>query len=170
MIQELPVERLSPAGYAEASAGKIALMRRLTVLLLLATPLLNGCVAGIAASAVGSTIRATSGEPKSNAHLAEQAVRACSARAAQHGTVHIIDVEQRSVDKLVVWGTAGEGAERRSFECAYGMAIDAFKLREIRKKVSSTRNEADELPCNAAPNARETLRGNRPLSAVTFQA
>lgn len=103
-------------------------------LLLLSGPALGGCVAGMAASAVGMAVKEAQGDPESNAHLRYQAMEACSARAAPHGTVHIIDVEQRSVDRIVVWGTAGEGAQKRSFECGFGTEVTSFKLREIRKR------------------------------------
>ena len=92
---------------------------------------LQGCVAGMAASAVGMAARSARGAPASNEHLKPQASAACSARAAQHGVVKIIDVEQRSEARIVVWGTAGEGTARRSFECAYGTKITGFKLRTI---------------------------------------
>lgn len=106
--------------------------RALTLSLLIAgVPLLGGCVAGIAAKAVGMAVASARDEPASNAHLHSAAAEACSARAALHGTVRIIDVEQRSASKIIVWGTAGEGAARRSFECAYGTGITDFKLRAI---------------------------------------
>lgn len=105
-------------------------MKRILLLLLLA-PALGGCVAGLAASAVGMAAQAARGTPESNAHLREEAVAACTARASVHGPVHIIDVEQRRIDRMTVWGTAGEGPARRSFECGYGTEITGFKLREI---------------------------------------
>jgi hypothetical protein len=99
--------------------------------LLLACLPLGGCVAGMAASAVGMAARAAQGTPQSNAQLRPGAVEACSAQAAAYGAVHIIDVEQRSVDRLIVWGTAGEGQQRRSFECHFTTRVVAFKLRQI---------------------------------------
>jgi hypothetical protein len=48
--------------------------------------------------------------------------------------VHIIDVEQRSVDKLVVWGTVDDGKQRRSFQCDFKHKVTGFKLREITTK------------------------------------
>lgn len=72
------------------------------------------------------------GEPRSNEHLKPEAAQACGAQAAQYGTVHVIDVEQRSIDKIVVWGTADDGTRKRSFECAFGTRVTGFKLREIR--------------------------------------
>ena len=105
-------------------------MKQILFLCLLA-PALGGCVAGLAASAVGMAAQGARGTPESNAHLRAEAVAACTARASQHGPVRIIDVEQRRIDRLIVWGTAGEGAARRSFECAYGTEIAGFRLREI---------------------------------------
>ena len=92
---------------------------------------LGGCVAGMAASAVGMAARSARGEPQSNTHLAPAARQACEAHAAQYGAVKIIDVEQRSTSKIIVWGTVGEGAARRSFECSFGTKMSGFKLRAI---------------------------------------
>jgi hypothetical protein len=77
-------------------------------------------------------MRSAEGQLQSNEHLKPSAARACGAHAAQIGTVQIIDVEQRSSGKIVVWGTATNGAERRSFECTYTTKIVGFKLRTIR--------------------------------------
>ena len=93
---------------------------------------LGGCLAGMAVSAAGMAARAAQGEPVSNAHLGSQASAACTERAAAYGTVHIIDIEQRSVDRLIVWGTADNGTQRQSFECAFGTKITGFKLRPIK--------------------------------------
>lgn len=108
------------------------MMRRMVPLLLLSVLPLGGCAAGIAASAVGMAVRGAQGEPQSNRHLQPVARQLCSAYAAQYGAVHIIDVEQRSAGKIVVWGTVTDAKERRSFECAFTDKITAFKLREIR--------------------------------------
>lgn len=57
---------------------------------------------------------------------------ACSAYAARYGAAHVIDVEQRSVDKIIVWGTVDDRSkQRRSFECGFKTAISYFKLRDI---------------------------------------
>ena len=93
---------------------------------------LGGCVAGMAASAIGMAARSARGQPASNEHLKPEASAACTARASQYGAVRIIDVEQRSASKIVVWGTVGDGKQRRSFECAYGTSITGFKLRAIK--------------------------------------
>ena len=67
----------------------------------------------------------------SNAELKPQAEAACTTQAARYGAVHVIDVQQKSVAKIIVWGTAGDGAQKQSFECHFGTKITAFKLRPI---------------------------------------
>ena len=107
--------------------------RKLLVTGLLASSLaLGGCAATIAATALSAAMRSAQGKPQSNAHLKPQAEQACTAHAAQFGTVHVIDVQQRSVDKITVWGTATTGADRRSFECTFTDRIVGFRLRPIR--------------------------------------
>jgi hypothetical protein len=109
-------------------------MSRRTILLLTATSALafGGCVAGMVAGAAGTAVQAARGLPESNAHLQPNAKEACSAQAVRYGSVHIIDVEQRSADRIIVWGTVDDGKQRRSFECGFRTAITYFKLREIR--------------------------------------
>jgi hypothetical protein len=92
---------------------------------------LSGCVAGMAASAVGMAAHSAHGTPRGNAELAPLARQECSAQAARHGTVHIIDVEQSSAARIVVWGTVTAGSIRQSFECRFGTAVTSFKLRPI---------------------------------------
>ena len=105
--------------------------RKRLILLVAAVLPLGGCAAAIAANAIGMAAAGAQGREKSNAHLHPAAVTACSDRAAPYGTVHIIDVEQRSASKLIVWGRVDDGAKRRSFECAFGTKITGFKLRAI---------------------------------------
>lgn len=95
---------------------------------------MGGCVAGMAASAVGMAARSAQGQPASNQHLQPAAAAACSAQASPYGAVRIIDVEQRSTSKIIVWGTVDDGKERRSFECAFGTKIIGFKLRAIKPR------------------------------------
>jgi hypothetical protein len=104
---------------------------RLVVPLLAVSLASGGCVAGLAASAIGAAARSAQGQPQSNAALKPQATQACTAHASQYGTVHIIDVEQRAINRLIVWGTATSGTTRRSFECAFTTKIVGFKLRAI---------------------------------------
>jgi hypothetical protein len=93
---------------------------------------LGGCVASLAASAASMAIQSAQPKPQSNAHLKPTAIQACTARAAQRGAVHIIDVEQRSAGRLIVWGTVTDSSGRRSFQCHFTSGIADFKLREIR--------------------------------------
>ena len=108
-------------------------MNRILPLILLSAsaPALGGCVAGMAASAVGMAVRSAQGTPKGNAHLQPTATALCSAHAAQYGTVEIIDVQQYSPSRIIVWGTVDDGQVRRSFECGFGTKISGFKLRAI---------------------------------------
>ena len=95
---------------------------------------LGGCVASMAASAVGMAVREAQPEPKSNEALQPAARQACSDRAAPHGAVHVIDVEQRRIDRIIVWGTVDDGKGRRSFECGFTSRITYFRLRPIRRR------------------------------------
>jgi hypothetical protein len=107
--------------------------RRMILLLTVAGGLtLGGCVAGMVVGAAGTAVQAARGQPESNAQLQPNAKAACSAYAARYGPVHVIDVEQRSVDKIIVWGTVDDDKQRRSFECGFKNAITYFKLRDIR--------------------------------------
>jgi hypothetical protein len=112
------------------AAKKGRVMKRL-FFLVAAMPALGGCVPMMAASAVSMVGQAAAGKPVSNAGLQPQARDACTAQAAKYGVANVIDVEQHSIDRIIVWGTVGEGAQKRSFECDYGRKITAFKLRTI---------------------------------------
>jgi hypothetical protein len=107
--------------------------RKLHLALLVAGSLaLSGCAASLAATALSMAMRSAQKQPQSNAHLKPAATQACSAHAAQYGGVQIIDVVQRGVSRIVVWGTATNGQERQSFECTYTTKIVGFRLRPIR--------------------------------------
>jgi hypothetical protein len=109
---------------------------RTSLLALLACLTLSGCVAGIAAGALGAAVRETRGEPKTYQNLDSAklaASQACSARAAGHGEVRVIDIEHRGPSKLVVWGTATAAAGRQSFECTYTDQVTGFRLRRLDK-------------------------------------
>ncbi len=105
-------------------------MKRL-ILAVAVGPLLGGCVPIMALRAAQMVGQAATGTPKVNEQLQPDARQACTAMAAQYGTVTVIDVEQHKINQIIVWGTVGEGAQKRSFECDYGTKITAFKLREI---------------------------------------
>lgn len=106
---------------------------RLPALFLLATaaPTLAGCVPMMAVSAAGMVAQSAQGPVIGNEGLQPQAREACSTRAAQYGAVHVIDVQQYSVSKIIVWGTVDDGKEKRSFQCDFGTKINGFKLRPI---------------------------------------
>ena len=92
---------------------------------------LGGCVAGMAVSAAGMAAQSARGTPQSNANLQPEARQACEAYAAHYGVVHIIDVEQHSISKIIVWGTVDDGKQRQSFQCDFGAKITGFKRRPI---------------------------------------
>jgi hypothetical protein len=102
-------------------------------LLPIAALLLSGCVAMAAVSGVGLAAQAAQGKPVKNEQFQPQARQACSARAAQYGAVHVIDVEQARIDKIIVWGTVDDGRQKRSFQCNFGTRITGFTLREINR-------------------------------------
>lgn len=108
-------------------------MRRILLVSMIAgsAVTLSGCVAAMAASAVSMAAQGARGQPQSNEYLQPAARKECEAYASQHGAVHIIDVEQRSISRIIVWGTVDDGKQRRSFECSYGTKIAGFKLRAI---------------------------------------
>ena len=95
---------------------------------------LSGCVASMAANAVAMAAAGARGEPQGNQHLQPTARDACTAQASAYGTVSIIDVEQRSASRLIVWGTVDDGNQRKSFECGFGTRITSFKLRPITRR------------------------------------
>jgi hypothetical protein len=96
-----------------------------------AAPALSGCVAGMAASAASMAIRSAQGTPQSNAHLKPTAETVCTAHASQYGAVHIIDVQQFSPSKIIVWGTVDNSKAKQSFECGFTTKMSSFKLRPI---------------------------------------
>ena len=92
---------------------------------------LGGCVAGMAVSAASLVAQSARGAPQNNANLQPEARKACEANAAQYGAVHVIDVEQHSLNKIIVWGTVDDGKLRRSFQCDFGTKMTSFRLRPI---------------------------------------
>lgn len=94
-------------------------------------PALAGCVPMMAASAVGMAAQGAQGQRVSNETLGPQAREACTAQASRYGTVHVIDVEQHRVDKIIVWGTVDDGKRKQSFQCDFGTRVTGFTLREI---------------------------------------
>ena len=97
---------------------------------------LGGCVAGLAVGAASAVSQAAVGDgprAKPGVDVGQAAPAACTERAAPLGAVHIIDVEDRGPGRAIVWGTVGEGAARRSFECRWAGKIVGFKLRAVGK-------------------------------------
>ena len=92
---------------------------------------LSGCVAGMALSAASMAARSARGTPTSNEHLLPVARQACTARAAQYGTVQVIDIQPVTTGRIIMWGTVTNGVGRQSFECRFGTKITGFKLRPI---------------------------------------
>ena len=102
------------------------------VLLLTGIPTLGGCVAGMAVGAASMAASAAKGHPQSNEMLQPTARAQCSAEAEKYGAVHVIDVQQSSINKIIVWGTVDDGKEKQSFQCDYGTKVTGFKLRPIK--------------------------------------
>ena len=101
-------------------------------LILLATPALGGCALQAALAAAELARNIPEPERPSNAHLRPTAIEACTQRAAQYGSVFVVDVEQRRADRIIVWGSVTDAQQRRRlFECHFTTALDSFKLREI---------------------------------------
>jgi hypothetical protein len=97
-----------------------------------ALPALCGCVAGMAVSALGMAAQSARGRPVSNEGLKPQAREQCGTQAAHYGTVHVIDVEQHRIDRIIVWGTVDDGKQKQSFQCDFGNKITGFTLRPIK--------------------------------------
>jgi hypothetical protein len=94
--------------------------------------LLEGCVASLAAGAVGAAVRAADkpdAPPKEDPAPAARA--ACTAQAARYGTPRIIDTVYKSPAKLVVWGSVDAQGRRRSFQCRWDGKIVGFEVKEI---------------------------------------
>ena len=125
--------RSAPAGPYWADRLERMAMRKAALALMLASLALGGCVASIAAGVVGAAVNASRSGRDTNEDLRQPAVAACSARAAQVGTVHIIDAEQRG-GRVKVWGTVIDERERRSFECTFNGRVSGFTLRAIRAR------------------------------------
>jgi hypothetical protein len=96
---------------------------------------LSGCVASVAAGALGAAVRGSQsgkGVYHNDEAVKLAAAAACRTQAAQYGEVTVIDVEQQSATRAMVWGTAGGPGQRRSFECKYDRGkVASFKLRKL---------------------------------------
>jgi hypothetical protein len=101
------------------------------LMIVVSASMLSGCVPMMAVSAVSMAARSAEGRPVSNEALQPQARKACSAFAAQFGTVNVIDVEQHRIDKIIVWGTVDDGTGKMSFQCEFGTKISRITWRPI---------------------------------------
>lgn len=102
-------------------------------LILLGTPLLGGCAVQAALAAAELARHIPEPDRPSNAHLKPVATQACTQRAAQYGSVFLLDVEQRRADRLVVWGSVTDPQQRRrTFECHFTTSLVSFKLHQTR--------------------------------------
>ena len=114
--------------------------RSVLVLLVGSSLALGGCVASMAAGVVGAAVRAaSSGRQEPEVDLRAAARLACAERAAQYGSVHVIDAEQGRGRRATVWGTVQDPHQRRSFECSYNNGgISSFTLRPIAQRPGTT--------------------------------
>ena len=106
-------------------------MVRLRCLALLpaAALVLSGCVAGMAASAVGMAAGAGREREHRNIELMLVTARqACSARAAQYGAVEITGLKEAGGNEVIVSGTVTATDRSRSFKCRFLTEITAFDL------------------------------------------
>jgi hypothetical protein len=93
---------------------------------------IGGCAlqAALAAAQLAPHIQAPLGP--TNAHLRPAATEACTQRAGQHGSVFIVDVEQRRADRIIVWGSVTDAqARRRTFECHFTTRLTRFTLGDV---------------------------------------
>ena len=99
--------------------------------ILLAAPALGGCAlqAAMLAADLAPEIRGPLGP--NNEHLKPTAVDVCTRQAARHGSVYIVDVEQRRSDRIIVWGSVTNAQQRRTFECHFTTRLSRFTLGEI---------------------------------------
>src|SRR5918997_4023728 len=93
-------------------------------LLLAAAPALGGCALQAALLAADLAQNVQLPEGPSNAHLMPAATQACTQQAQQHGSVYIVDVEQRRRDRIIVWGSVTDAQQRRrTFECHFSTRV-----------------------------------------------
>ena len=109
------------------------MVRPALVLLLGSSFLLTGCIASMAASAVGAAVQVATPAPRYERRDLRDAGRdACRERAAQQGAAQIIDADQANDGRVTVWGTVQDAQARRSFVCSYaGGRVTGFRLRDI---------------------------------------
>ena len=93
---------------------------------------LNGCVAGMAASAVGMAAGSGRERPHRNVELMLVTAReACTAHASQYGAVEVARLKEAGGNQIIVSGTVSTAEGRRSFQCSFVTEITGFDLRPI---------------------------------------
>ena len=105
-------------------------MTRLLLLPILpAGLLLSGCVAGMVASAVGMAADSGRGKPRNSEFMQAAARQACSAHAAQYGTVQVTGIRLANGGEIIVSGAVAGASGKSLFECSFVTEITAFNLR-----------------------------------------
>ena len=104
------------------------MLRLLAPALLLA---LSGCVAGMAASAVGLAADAAGPVGKYYKFMQAAARQASSAQAAQSGTVQVTSVTQAKDGEIVVLGTVQGTSGTPAFECSFVTTVTGFTLKPV---------------------------------------
>ena len=92
---------------------------------------LCGCVAGMAASAVGLAADAAGPGGQNSKFMQAAARQACSAQAAQSGTVQIASVTQAKDGEIIVLGTVQGSSGLQSFECSFVTTVTGFSLKPV---------------------------------------
>ena len=113
------------------SVERMSLARRM-ILLPVAALALSGCVAGMAASAVGMVAGGGQQRPHRNVELMLVTARqACTERASQYGAVEVTGLREADANEVIVSGTVAGKEGRSSFRCRFVTQITAFDLQPI---------------------------------------
>jgi hypothetical protein len=94
---------------------------------------LGGCVAGMAASAVGLAADAAGPGGQNSKFMQAAARQACSTQAAQSGTVQVTGVTQAKDGEIVVLGTVQGASGTQAFECSFVTTVTDFKLIPVQR-------------------------------------
>lgn len=105
---------------------------RLLTLLPAVALALSGCVAGMVAGAVGMAAGGGREREHRNVEFMLVAARqACSAHAAQYGTVEVTGLKEADGNEIIVSGTVTDAKVKKSFKCSFVTEITAFELQPI---------------------------------------
>ena len=108
---------------------------RRVILLPVVALALSGCVAGMAASAVGMAAGSGRQRPHRNVELMLVTAReACTSHASQYGAVEITGLKEADASEVIVSGTISAADGRRSFKCRFVTQITAFELQPIQAR------------------------------------